>query len=51
MVWVIVILYVVSLLLSRTGQTLYDRPTGVQVVYTAPPVAPSRASQRAASHR
>jgi hypothetical protein len=51
MVWMIVLLYVVSLLLTRTGQTLYDRLTGVQVVYTASAVAPSQARQRAASRR
>lgn len=35
LVWVIVAVYVVSLLLSRTGQTLYDRLAGVFVVRVA----------------
>lgn len=39
MVWVIVAIYVASLLSSRTGQTLYDRLTGVRVVCTVPAVA------------
>lgn len=35
LVWVIVALYVISLLLSRTGQTLYDLIAGVRVVPVA----------------
>lgn len=35
LVWVIVAVYVVSLVLSRDGQTLYDRLAGVRVEYIA----------------
>jgi hypothetical protein len=38
-VWIIVAFYVLSLLASRTGQTLYDRLVGVQVVGTEQAVA------------
>ena len=31
LVWVIVVVYLLSLVLSRTGQTLYDRLAGVRV--------------------
>jgi uncharacterized RDD family membrane protein YckC len=50
LVWVIVVLYAVSLLVSRTGQTLYDRLTGVRVVRAAPALAQSRPSRRVASN-
>jgi uncharacterized RDD family membrane protein YckC len=35
LVWVIVAVYVISLLLSRTGQTLYDHLAGMRVVRVA----------------
>ena len=33
LVWVIVVVYLLSLVLSRTGQTLYDRLAGVRVAH------------------
>ncbi|HEU4782992.1 MAG TPA: RDD family protein [Ktedonobacterales bacterium] len=35
LVWVIVVVYVVSLLLSRTGQTLYDHLAGMRIALAA----------------
>ncbi len=40
LVWVIVAVYVLSLLFSRTGQTLYDHLAGMRIALAAPIVAP-----------
>ena len=48
MVWVIVALYAVSLLVSKRGQTVYDRLAGVRVVVaTASQAARARAGESA----
>jgi len=40
LVWVIVVVYVLSLLLSRTGQTLYDHLAGMRIALAASIAAP-----------